>query len=61
MNRFDKIIQEALSFSKTFKAPASEDIEVRRQELIDDIVKYLDKTKLPDGTWLVDGGLNISG
>ncbi len=62
--RFDITIQqieEALSFRDTFKVPGSEELEVRRLELIADIIKYLDKTELLDGTWEVDGGLNLSG
>ena len=60
MNRFDKLIHEALSFNQTFKAPDASDKVIRTKELIDEKLAGVEKTKLPDGTWHVHGNLDLS-
>ena len=53
-------IEEALSFSNTFKAPDIDEKEKRLKEVIDERLAEVNKTKLPDGTWHVHGDLDFS-
>ena len=59
MNKFDTLIQEALSFNKTFKAPDSNEKAQRRSEVFEDALSKVEKTKLEDGTWHVHGEINL--
>ena len=61
MYKFDKLIKEALSFNKTFKAPDAEDILQRRKEVIDIILsKIKEKTQLEDGSWHIQTSLVLT-
>ena len=63
MNKFyNKIqeIEEALSFSNTFKAPDDIEKAKRKREAYDEALDKLDKVKLPDGSWHVRGFCDVS-
>lgn len=60
MYKFDKIIQEALNFNKVFASPSNEEQAKRQQELIDDVMSKVKKTKLPDGSWHVHENVFLS-
>lgn len=60
MNKFDKLIQEALSFNQTFKAPDAEEKKLRRVELFKSFIENSNVTKLPDGSLYLNDDLDFS-
>ena len=63
MEKFDiKIqeIEEALSFSKTFKTPNRTEKSKRKMEIFEEPFNKAKKTRLSDGSWQIDGDFDIS-
>ena len=53
---------EALSFSNTFKSPDTTEVEKRQEELLNSYIESIRyKTKLHDGTWMIEDTIYLSG